>query len=792
MNRNLWDYESEIARSHRSSAAIVLVYRLNSARAFDTSLLDSDSVTIFETELLAEIESQLRSRFVSLLVIEAPAVDEEACLRIAALRTRPKSDSVPILVYGASKQRVGEACIERLLVQGPIEFADASHAPTLVKNRIASMIELHQLRAKQIGLTRQEPETTLTVGRIGIFRWDLKDLTAHWSDETYRILGLETERPRPSYERFLECVHPKDRLDVKEIVDQAISQQTSFEVLFRTHQFGMTPRWIQLQAQVFADPQDAPKMLGLVQDITKRKEVEEEALESEERFRLIVDSIPQGVWRTNPDGSADYFSSRFSEMVPCDTSNFLEWGWTEPIHPEDKPRLVAEWQRCREAAIPVSVEFRLRADDGTYIWFLSEGRPLIDEKGVITKYYGTWTNIDSQKRAAIELQNAKVAAEKANDLKTAFLANMSHEIRTPLGAMLGFADLLRDPQISDDDRRDYIDILHRNGQQLGHIINDILDLSKVETGQLNFEHLRFNTNQMASEVMSLFALQAKDRGIEMRLVCDPSAPQDIVSDPTRVRQILNNIIGNALKFTETGSITTTIRGEPDGSPECVIFEVVDTGIGIPEQSREHLFRVFTQADNSITRKYGGTGLGLALSRSLARGLGGELELVRSGYGGGSVFQLRIPNRRDEAVSNDVKKRPVAEPAKLRALEGVRVLVVEDAADNRHLIERYLSRQGAILEFAENGREGVNQALDREHDFIVMDIQMPVMDGYTAVSELRRRGYAKPILALTAHAMTDVRDRCLTAGFTDFLPKPIDSKQLVSKIAEYTRELKGAS
>ena len=388
-----------------------------------------------------------------------------------------------------------------------------------------------------------------------------------------------------------------------------------------------------------------------------------------------------------------------------------------------------------------------------------------------------------------ELEAAKLDAERANHLKSAFLANMSHEIRTPLGAMMGFAELLGEQGATEIEKANYIDILQKNGAQLGHVINDILDLSKVETGHINFEYMKVSPLQIASEVMSLMSVLAKEKGLTLSLIDDGKTPDVIVTDPTRMRQVLMNLVSNALKFTKVGSIQITLSGyEGKDGAKCCAFEVIDTGAGIAPHAVDRLFKIFSQADNSMTRKFGGTGLGLALSRSLARAMGGDVRLVKSEILKGSTFHFSVESREDllPALNQELNLQTTTAQKDLapNLLNGIRVLLVEDSADNQQLIWRYLTKYGATVEIADNGDEGVKKAMSSEHDVVLMDLQMPVMDGYTATGQLRSRGYQTPIIALTAHAMADVRKKCQDVGCTDHLPKPINSRDLVEAVKVY--------
>ena len=403
--------------------------------------------------------------------------------------------------------------------------------------------------------------------------------------------------------------------------------------------------------------------------------------------------------------------------------------------------------------------------------------------------------INEEKQAQAEILKAKEDAERANHLKSAFLANMSHEIRTPLGAMIGFADLLKDRGISASERSNYIDILHKNGEQLGRVINDILDLSKVETGHINFEYLEVDPRQVAQEVVSLLTVVAKSKGLVLTLDIDQATPQVLISDPTRMKQVLMNLVGNALKFTKVGTIKIHLTGRTGGGEKTsCAFSVTDTGIGIPDESVERLFKMFSQADNSMTRKFGGTGLGLALSRSLARAMGGDVHLESSTVDVGSVFRFSIESQDDRRQLNAGTGSEPSDPSSDVVitddfLKGVRVLLVEDSPDNQELIWRCLTKYGSRVQIADNGIEGIEKALASEHDVVLMDLQMPFMDGYTATGKLRAKGYSTPIIALTAHAMVDVRKKCRDVGCNDHLPKPINPVDLVRAVAHHARPAK---
>jgi signal transduction histidine kinase/DNA-binding response OmpR family regulator len=393
------------------------------------------------------------------------------------------------------------------------------------------------------------------------------------------------------------------------------------------------------------------------------------------------------------------------------------------------------------------------------------------------------------------IRGAKESAEAANVAKSQFLANMSHEIRTPLTAILGFAENLLEPAQSDHDRRAAVKTILRNGEHLLEIINGILDLSKIEAGRLEVEWLPVSPVQLAADVVSIMRVRADAKNLPLQLKFEGPVPETIQSDPTRLRQILLNLVGNAIKFTTTGHVELTVGliDNGTGGPHLA-FRITDTGIGLTAEQCSRLFQPFTQADGSTTRKFGGTGLGLAISRPLARLLGGDVALS-SVPGLGSVFTVTVDPGPLESVrlldepSEALAAEPEVAVADLTLVRvAARILLAEDSPDNQLLISNFLRKLGAFVEIASDGRQAVDRALSAEAEgapfgLVLMDMQMPELDGYEATRELRRAGYAVPIIALTANAMGGDQQRCLEAGCSDYASKPIDRRRLIAQILE---------
>lgn len=385
------------------------------------------------------------------------------------------------------------------------------------------------------------------------------------------------------------------------------------------------------------------------------------------------------------------------------------------------------------------------------------------------------------------LNDAKVEAERANASKTQFLANMSHEIRTPIGAILGFNDLMKNPDNSPEENRHHMAVVERNSHQLLKLIDDILDLSKVDAGMLAIESIPFSITELLADFSAAMKLKAEAKGIQFVLSADQVFPKLICSDQFRLQQILTNIVGNALKFTSKGHVTLSISY----APPILKFVVTDTGIGISKDHESRLFQPFSQADISTTRMFGGTGLGLVLSRRLAEALGGRLELINSTENVGSTFLIEIKatmhsdaKLEDRKASTIMTDTSIEAPQAGQILRGLKVLLVEDSPDNQMLITAYLNNEGADVESASDGAEGVKLALAKDFDVLLMDIQMPVLDGHEATRQLVRSKYTKPIIALTAHAMNEERKKCLDSGFTDFLTKPIQRDRLINILSRY--------
>lgn len=424
-------------------------------------------------------------------------------------------------------------------------------------------------------------------------------------------------------------------------------------------------------------------------------------------------------------------------------------------------------------------------------------RDSADEIGVMYQAFNRLLDQVQHSEAEIrktqkQLISAREKAEQANSAKSEFLANMSHEIRTPLTGILGFTDLmLNSPGLRADTRREYLRTIQNSGKHLLGLINDILDLSKIEAGQLAVERIECNPHLIISEVVNVMRVKAKEKQIAFDFRWTSHVPKVVECDPVRLRQMVMNLVSNSIKFTNQGGVVVLAKTEPvpDSDRSNLIVEVIDTGIGIPEEKQQLIFEPFAQADNSVTRKFGGTGLGLSIVRQLAAMLGGDLTLF-SREAEGSAFKLTVDAGtvdRSQTVrpefADALLDQTHGEEAPHREIGEVKILIVEDGEVNRNFLTIVLQQAGATVTTAENGQIGFEKALTEDFDVILMDMQMPVMDGYTATERLRAVGFDRPIIALTAHAMVGDRAKCIAAGCTDYLTKPIDINELVGALAK---------
>jgi PAS domain S-box-containing protein len=532
-------------------------------------------------------------------------------------------------------------------------------------------------------------------------------------------------------------------------------------------------------------------------DVTDRKRVEGAVRQSEARLRAIVETAVDGIITADDRGVVESYNPAAARIFGYAPDEVVGRGLNTLMPSPFREAFAGHLQTYLATGVRKIIGIGRvvtgrRKDGSEFPMDLAVSEMLVGERRIFT---GIVRDITARRDAEDELAKVKAAAEAANAAKTEFLANMSHEIRTPMAAILGYADLMLDPSRGRAAQQKDIQSIRRNGQHLLSVINDVLDLSKIEAGGMTVERIPADLARLAAEAVSMMRPTAIEHGLTLDLRFATPVPKTALTDPLRLRQMLVNLLGNAIKFTPKGSVTLTVSCDGPSATDAVArFEVADTGVGMTEAEQARLFRPFVQADASTTRRFGGTGLGLTISRQFARMLGGDITAV-SEPGAGSTFVAVVqvgPVRADDMVhglTEAARGEPVAHVVDVADLTGVRVLLAEDGQDNREILSAYLLGAGATVVTVEDGQRAVTAALaaettGRPFDVILMDMQMPVLDGYGAASELRRVGYARPIIALTAHAMAADRAKCMTAGCDDYLTKPIDRHTLVAAVARH--------
>ena len=535
-------------------------------------------------------------------------------------------------------------------------------------------------------------------------------------------------------------------------------------------------------------------------DNTARKQVEADQKKLDQRLRdqmfftrSLIESNIDALVTTDPSGIITDLNKQMEALTGCTRDELIgapfSGYFTDPDRAEAAIKLVLQEKKVTD------YELTARARDGKETVVSYNAATIYDRDRTLQGVFAAARDVTERKRVEVELQQATALAETASQTKSDFLASMSHEIRTPLNAIIGMADLLKETPLTPD-QRTYADVFQEAGNSLLLLINDILDLSKMEADQLVLEEADFDLGEVLENAMSLMNLRAYEKSLSLVYHIAPGVPTSLTGDVMRLRQVLLNLIGNAIKFTERGEVSLLVELVPEANDPVLRFSVTDTGIGIPQDKLDAIFEGFTQVDSSTSRKYGGTGLGLTISRRLVELMGGHI-WAESVEGRGSTFfftaRLRVRAATTLAAPGPRPQTGVVllsiEHAKPRSGRGVSVLVADDSIHNRMLLQAYLASAQYKVDVVENGAEAVEKIQAGHYDVVFMDMQMPIMDGYTATRSIRkweqgRDGGALPIIAVTAYALSGDRNKCLEAGCTGYLAKPIKKEALFAAIEEY--------
>ncbi|MCX4197885.1 response regulator [Methylobacterium organophilum] len=583
--------------------------------------------------------------------------------------------------------------------------------------------------------------------------------------------------------------HPDHVAAVTERYRAAITLGRSWEDTFPLRGRDGSYRWFLSKALPHRD--ESGRILrwyGTNTDITGRRAVEERLRHSEQRFRALVDASAAVIWNTDAAGELMPPQVRWSTYTGQTEEAYQGWGWLDAVHPDDRGHAADAWAACVEARATYEVEYRLRRYDGVWRAMEVRGVPVLAEDGSLREWVGTCVDVTERKEAEEAVERARQAAEAANRAKSQFIANMSHELRTPLSAVIGYSEMLGE-ELEDIGQAALLPDLRKIEAAARHLlslINDVLDISKIEAGRMTASAETFTVSDLLRDVSDSTGSLVEKKGNRFVLDTGAAGTADLGSmhqDQTKIRQCLLNLIGNAAKFTERGTITLTVRRHREEGADWLSFAVADTGIGLTEEQIGRLFERFVQADDSTTRQFGGTGLGLAITRAFCRTMGGDIG-VASTPGAGATFTIRLPAtlRPEDAPPSEAEAHTPVEPHEQHET----VLLVDDDPAARELLQRFLEREGFHVRSANDGRAGLTLARALKPRAILLDVEMPRMDGWAVLHAVRN----DPDLAGTPVIMTSVvaeQGLGQALGATDYFVKPIDWDRLKGLMERYRPE-----
>jgi PAS domain S-box-containing protein len=659
-------------------------------------------------------------------------------------------------------------------------------------------IDIDEMRRNQDELERARAflEQTAHIASVGGWEIDLTTMTPVWSKEVFRIHEVPLGQQPPLHEA-INFYAPEARPVVQRAVEDAIEHGSSWDLELPL----ITARGRRIWIRTIGIPEFIDgvcvRLSGVFQDINEIYAAREKAQEAADRLETATTGAEIGIWDYNPITNSLIWDKTMYRVYRIDPNTPLTGFelWSSTVHPDDVDRVTQNLHRSIRSATRFVDQFRIITAQGETRYIKGIGVMKTNAQGEVVNVIGLNWDVTIEVEATNQIEQARALAEAANRAKSEFVANMSHEIRTPMTSIIGFAELLAsEPGLDESRRADIVRTITRNAEHLLQLINDILDFSKIESGHLRLESIECDPYAIVNDVRELLGVRARSKGLDLEVITDGTIPDRVCTDPTRLRQVLMNIVGNAIKFTEHGRVTITLRADQQPNDRCELrFEITDTGIGMDDDAVERVrrFDPFTQADTSTTRRFGGTGLGLRISNALITQMNGSIS-IESELGNGTSVSFGIPCALPK-VHNKPQHDELDRPSTLKlspiggaSLSGARILLVEDGTDNRKLISFHLKKAGATLALANNGEQAIGVALgsDEPFDLILMDMQMPVIDGYQATSVLRAQHVRTPIIALTAHAMDGAKERCLSAGCDDYLSKPIDRSDLLTMCAKW--------
>jgi PAS domain S-box-containing protein len=766
-------------------------YRLLAENSNDmVVLLGLDSVRQYVSPACVGLLGYTPEELVGGTPLEIIHVDDHA--RVLEVRRKLlTADEDPVCTYRQQHRDGHYVWVEA--THSLIRDADGKPSAYVLSVRDVTRRQALEQRASEIAAQLQESHRLFTMAsalaRVGHWQFDLIRNEVAWSEEVYRIHGVETSYV-PTLGSVIEFYHLNDRARVHTIIGRALETGEGFEftAALLLPDGGIRSVTAQGQAERAGDGA-VIGLFGVIQDITARVAAQEAVEKSEQQYRLLADNATDVVLRTDSNGSVIYASPSCVELSGYLPGELAGRHCGEFIHPDEAAAVhAAHVALITNAQTSVTVEYRLWHKGGDWRWLESHMKPWTghgeEGAGVISAI----RDISSRKLLEAELVAARDKAEDAAHAKASFLANMSHEIRTPMNGVLGFTELVLSGDLQPEQRRQ-VELIAESGRSMMQLLNDILDVSKIDAGKMDIASEPLDLRDTLRCCTDLMAPLVQAKGVGLSVTIDVAVPSYVLGDPLRLRQVMLNLIGNAVKFTKAGFIAVKVMVEFD----VLRFDVTDTGIGIPAEQLKRIFEKFAQADDSTARLYGGTGLGLAISGELVRMMGGVVS-VASVVGEGTTFTVRVPlhTANGAPTTADVVD---AEPALGKFVRKPRVLIAEDHDINRELVEEMAQRAGMDPVLACNGAEAIMMVEEaarsnQPFELVLMDMQMPIVDGLEATRQLRASGYSAkflPIIALTANAYPEDVQRCLAAGMQAHLAKPVRVRDLKAALEQLTSQ-----
>lgn len=684
-----------------------------------------------------------------------------------------------------------------LLDHGVISERDSNNQPTKIIGIAFNISELKETQ-RQLQETKENYKNALDATDAAIWEWMLEDGTIKTTNSFLRLFGLE-DYPEiaSSYKTLSILIHPEDL----ERLNEKVKQHTDgllprLEVEYRQKNLKTNSyQWYNaIGAISLRDKTGKPiRITGYTTSIQKRKEVEQQLIESERQIKLLIEASGVVLWEwfitedkiASNNNFARLFGYENIEEMPMSYTGLM----TKMVHPDDL-QTVATAIRNSFSGSDNSIEIECRIKNkqtDAYEWFNIKGS--ITERDTLynpVKAAGFIFGIQARKEAEEKLAKAKNVAENSLKIKRKFLANISHEIRTPLHAIIGLGEQISMSELNSK-QQVQINMMNESAKGLLGIINDLLDYSKIEDGKLSFESLSFNLREMLYTLYNLFEHTADKKNLKLDYSVDASAEELFIGDPLRIRQIITNIISNAIKFTEQGAVTIQFHIVPENDTDCWLhFTCTDTGIGMSDEMKRKLFEDFSQEDESFQRKYGGSGLGLSITRELVRFMGGFIE-IESEKDFGTSVTIKLPLKKNtEALAQQTTADTESSNRYNSKLDCLNILAAEDNEFNRLLLKFIFEKHNINYTIAVNGKEAVELLNEDEFDIILMDIQMPDMDGLEATAHIRQQAIETPIIALTANAVKEELEAYLTLGFTDYITKPFEESALLDKLSVHVK------